>query len=105
NLTFTGQITSDDNAGFIKTGPGTLSLLGATNDYVGVTTVSGGTLAVSTLADGGQVSSIGASSADASNLLLENGAALQYTGGTASTDRGLTIVGGGGGALDVSDAS
>src|SRR5690606_21738151 len=46
-------------------------------------------------------------SSDAGNLLLENGATLQYTGGSVSIDRGFTVVGGGGGggAIDVSDAS
>lgn len=105
NLTFTGVVTSVESADFTKTGAGTLTLANGANDYLGVTHISGGTLSVTTLADGGEVSSIGRSSSDAGNLLLENGATLQYTGGSVSIDRGFTVVGGGGGggAVEVSD--
>ncbi|MDM7852273.1 autotransporter-associated beta strand repeat-containing protein [Pseudochrobactrum kiredjianiae] len=102
NLTFNGLVTSDDDAGFNKTGAGTLTLGNAANDYIGVTTVLGGTLAVSTLANGGMVSSIGKSGADAANLVLAGGK-LQYTGSTVSTDRGFTL-GTGGGKVGVTDA-
>ncbi|WP_246681601.1 autotransporter-associated beta strand repeat-containing protein [Mesorhizobium sp. B2-4-3] len=100
NLTFSGQVTSPDDAGFTKTGAGTLTLTNASNDYVGVTTITGGTLAVSTLADGGQASGIGAASNASSNLVLQNGGKLSYIGGTTSSDRGFTL-GTGGGAIDV----
>jgi fibronectin-binding autotransporter adhesin len=100
NVTFGGQVTSPDNAGFTKTGPGTLTLANANNDYVGVTTVAGGTLSVPTLANGGLPSSIGAASSDPSNLVLQTGGTLQYTGATANSDRGFTL-GTGGGAIDV----
>src|SRR3546814_3397771 len=43
DLTFTGLVTSPDDAGFTKAGAGTLTLTNGGNDYVGVTTVSGGT--------------------------------------------------------------
>ena len=64
---------------------------------MGVTTVSGGTLAVSTLANGGVASGIGASSNASSNLVLTTGGTLQYTGATVSSDRGFTLGAGGGG--------
>src|SRR3546814_18670386 len=51
DLTFTGLVTSPDDAGFTKAGAGTLTLTNGGNDYVGVTTVSGGPLAVDTLID------------------------------------------------------
>ena len=102
NLTFAGQVTSPDDAGFTKTGAGTLTLANAGNDYVGVTTVSGGTLAAATLADGGLASSIGAASGDSANIVLAGGA-LAYTGTTTSTDRGMTL-GTGGGTIGVTDA-
>lgn len=101
NVTFSGLVTSPDDAGFIKSGAGTLTLANDSNDYIGVTTVNGGTLAVSALADGGQVSSIGKSSSDAANLVLAGGT-LDYLGATASTDRSFTLSGGAG--IGVADA-
>ncbi|MBZ9767076.1 autotransporter-associated beta strand repeat-containing protein [Mesorhizobium sp. CA6] len=100
NLTFSGQVTSPDDAGFTKTGAGTLTLTNASNDYVGATTIAGGTLAVSALANGGQASGIGAATNASSNLVLQNGGTLSYIGGTTSSDRGFTL-GTGGGAIDV----
>ena len=96
NLTFGGQVTSPDDAGFTKAGTGTLTLSNATNDFVGPITVSGGLVATGALANGGQASGIGAGSSDAANLVLQSGGGLQYTGGTTSTDRGFTLAGGNG---------
>ena len=56
------------------------------NTYTGGTTISGGTLQISSLADGGSVSGIGASSNTAANLVLDAGT-LRYTGGTVETNR------------------
>ncbi|MCH8686648.1 autotransporter outer membrane beta-barrel domain-containing protein [Sphingosinicellaceae bacterium A1X5R2] len=104
NLTFEGEVVSPDGASLVKAGPGTLTLANGNSSYTGVTTVSGGTLAVSTLADGGVNSSIGASSAASSNLMLVNGGELEYTGGTIISNRGFTT-GYGGGAIDVANGS
>ncbi|WP_051885422.1 autotransporter-associated beta strand repeat-containing protein [Lysobacter antibioticus] len=108
NLGFSGLVTSTDGANFTKTGAGTLTLSNAGNDYTGITRVDGGTLSVTTLANGGLVSSIGASSNASGNLVLNNGT-LMYTGGTTSTDRGFTVgnlaAGGGSGGVDVSNAA
>ncbi|MGY0798534.1 autotransporter-associated beta strand repeat-containing protein [Lysobacter sp. A286] len=103
DLTFTGQVTSPDDAGFIKTGAGTLTLANAANDYVGVTTVTGGTLAATTLTDGGVASSIGAASNDPANIVLAGGT-LAYTGATTGSNRGMTF-GAGGGGIGVTDAA
>ena len=100
NLTLSGQVVSADGANLIKDGAGTLTLAGSGNTYTGVTTVNAGTLAVTTLANGGSASSIGMSSAASSNLVLQNGGELEYVGTTASSNRGLTL-GTGGGAIDV----
>ena len=75
-----------------KTGLGTLTLNGA-NSYGGITTVSGGILAVSSLADGGVASSVGTSSNAASSLLLKNGTTLQYVGSGSASNRSFTIAG------------
>ncbi len=106
NVAFNGVVTSPDNAGFIKTGAGTLTLGNAGNNYVGVTTVSNGTLSVGTLANGGLASGIGAASSDAANLVINAGANLEYTGGTTTSDRSFTLgAGAAGGGIDVDSAS
>src|SRR5690606_28385518 len=102
NLTFTGEVTSPDDAGFTKLNAGTLTLANAANTYSGVTTVGGGTLAVSTLTNGGLASSIGMASSDPANIVLAGGP-LDYLGATASSDRGITI-GAGNGGVGVTDA-
>ncbi|MBZ9822831.1 autotransporter-associated beta strand repeat-containing protein [Mesorhizobium sp. CA4] len=104
NLTFGGLVTSPDDAGLTKSGTGTLTLANGANNYVGVTSITGGVLSISTLANGGVASGIGASSSNPANLLLSGGGTLQYTGGTASSDRGFTLAGGNG-AIDVSNAA
>ncbi|WPN36583.1 autotransporter-associated beta strand repeat-containing protein [Pseudomonas sp. P8_139] len=108
DLTFNGLVTSTDGASFTKTGVGMLTLGNAGNDYTGITSVTGGTLAVNTLANGGLVSGIGASSNASGNLVL-NGGTLAYLGGTSSTDRGFTVgtpgAGGSVGAIGVSNAA
>ena len=103
NLTFSGLVTSPDDAGFTKSGAGTLTLGNVANDYIGVTTVSGGTLAIDTLTDGGVASNIGMASSDPANIVLEGGT-LSYLGVTTSSDRGMTF-GAGGGGVGVSDAA
>ncbi|MNE50086.1 Autotransporter-associated beta strand repeat protein [compost metagenome] len=76
-------------------------MTGCNNSYTGTTTINGGTLAVDCLADGGSNSGTGASSAAASNLLINNGATLSYSGAGQSSDRLFTL-GAGGGSLDSS---
>ncbi|MBZ9709428.1 autotransporter-associated beta strand repeat-containing protein [Mesorhizobium sp. ESP7-2] len=114
--TFTINSTIVDNGaatGFTMAGTGTGAGTGKVvlgndaNTYTGATWVTRGTLEVGTLADGGSASSIGASGAGSENLVLE-AARLRYTGGTASTDRGLTLMRSGavtGSIVDVSQAA
>ncbi len=76
-------------SGIAKSGTGTL-ILNAANTYTGITSVNAGTISISSIADGGVNSNLGASSNAAANLVLGNGK-LQYTGATASTNRSFTI--------------
>ncbi len=69
---------------------GGVVVLDALNTYTGPTVLGCGTLLVKSLADGLKPSSIGASSSEASNLVLANGT-LRYAGPAVSTDRGYTI--------------
>ena len=75
---------------FSKGGAGRWILSNPNNSYTGSTTLAGGFLHVSKLADGGENSSIGASSNAAANLVF-NGGELTYTGATDSTDRLMTF--------------
>ena len=66
--------------------------IGNTNTYTGATLVQSGTLVVSNLANGGLPSAIGASSASAANLVIDNGT-LSYAGPTVAINRGFTLNG------------
>jgi fibronectin-binding autotransporter adhesin len=92
NLNGTGKIS--DSSSLTKSGNGTLTI-STTNDYTGATTLNGGTVSVSSIADGGSASPLGAASSAPANLVL-NGGTLQYTGATASSDHGATLGASGG---------
>lgn len=88
-----------------KAGSGNLVLSNNSNNFSGAITISGGTLSVTSIGNGGAPSALGASSAAASNLNFDGGT-LNYTGAGDSTDRlftvspnGATITSGGTGAL------
>jgi autotransporter-associated beta strand protein len=78
----------------------------AANTYTGPTTISGGTVNATILANGGVASSIGQSSLSASNLVIAGGAMLGYTGSNAATtDRLMTFNAVGGTVAATLDAS
>ena len=89
SLSGTGKISGSSSLS--KSGTGALTV-NTTNDYTGVTTLSGGTTTVASLTNGGVASPLGAAAASPANLVL-GGGTLNYTGGAASIDRGLTITG------------
>jgi autotransporter-associated beta strand protein len=80
-----------NGAGHVICAAGTALTLSGTNAYTGATTLgSNSTLTVTTLADGGFNSSIGAASRAPSNLVFD-ASTLSYAGPTASSDRSFTI--------------
>lgn len=99
--TFTGNGRITGSTGLAKANAGTLTLL-TTNDYTGPTVITGGTVAVSRLANGGAPGALGAAGAQSTNLVLSSGT-LRYTGGSTTTDRGATFSGAGA-ILDVVNA-
>ena len=104
DLDLTQAIISNGGAtarGITKTGVGTM-LMGTANTYSGINTINAGIVRISTISNGGQASaSLGTSSSAAANLVL-GGGTLQYTGGTASTDRNYTLTAATTSFLDVS---
>ncbi len=96
-LTYTGVISG--SGAFVQQGANAVTM-NVTNTYTGATSLLGGTLIVTSLANGGANSNIGASSNAAANLVL-NGGTLQYTGTGATTDRLFTL-GASGGTIDSS---
>lgn len=78
--------------GLTKTGPGKLTLSNPANTYTNITTISGGMLSVSNLANGGVASSIGAAAKAPAYLVFGAGnGILQYTGTNITIDRSYTL--------------
>ncbi len=101
NSTYSG-ILIDGTGGTLsltKSGTGSLSQSGA-NTYTGVTTLTGGTLSVATIGNGGVAGNLGQATNAAANVVF-NGGTLQYTGATASTDRNFTINSATTGTIDI----
>ncbi len=87
--------------GLVKSGSGTLALTNGASTYTGSTTINAGTLSANVLADGGTNSSLGAATGAPATIGLGSSSAgvLLYTGGSASTNRAITIGGSGGGTI------
>jgi autotransporter-associated beta strand protein len=98
--TFTGTGKISGSIGLNKQGGATLSILNTGgNNYTGPTVITAGILSVTNLANGGSASAIGASSANSANLVLSGGT-LSYAGSAVSINRGYSVQGTGGSAID-----
>ena len=91
DYTFAGAGSISGSTGLLKTNTGRL-IVNTTNSYTGPTEIRGGVLEVAYLANGNSPSAIGASSSDATNLVIV-GSTLAYSGADSSTDRGATLNG------------
>lgn len=74
----------------VKNGTGELVLDLPNSDYTGNTIINGGRLTITSLADAGKKSCIGAAAATKGNLVL-NGAELYVDADNAATDRQVTV--------------
>jgi autotransporter-associated beta strand protein len=89
NYTFVGSGKISGATGLIKQGTNVLSILNTGgNNYTGATIISNGVLVVTNLANGGLPSSIGASSASPTNLVINPGATFEYAGSPVTVNRG-----------------
>ena len=77
-------------ASLIKEGAGKLTINNTKSTYTGATIITGGTVSVKELADGGKPSSIGAATSAATNWQLGH-ATLIINNSNIATDRGLTL--------------
>lgn len=98
NYTLAGNGGISGSGGLTKSGGGTLTVSTA-NSFTGAVSVTGGTLAVDSLGDGGVPSSIGAAGTAASNFTL-NGGTLALVGEQTNTNRSMTL-GASGGTISV----
>lgn len=90
NFTFSGSVIGGESS-INKAGQGTLSL-SSSNSYTGATVIHDGVLKISSLANGGEASSIGASANYDFNWVWLGGE-IDYTGSTVSTDRSVALDG------------
>src|SRR5262249_23933714 len=95
-LTVSGVVSG---GGLNKTGANTLILTNGSNSYTGPNNILVGTLSGNSIADSGVNCVFGQGS-----FILANGATLEYTGGTASTNRALAL-GTGGGVINVTNGA
>ena len=78
-----------------KDGASTLALQGA-NTFTGGVTISGGSVAVTSIGNGGQAGNLGAATNAPANLVLDGGSLVYNASGITASDRGITVTANGG---------
>ena len=78
-----------------KDGASTLALQGA-NTFTGGVTISGGSVSVTSIGNGGQAGNLGAASNASANLALDGGSLVYNASGIAGSNRGMTVTANGG---------
>ena len=78
----------------VKSGAGTWRLASAANSFTGTVTVTGGVLEVTSLANGGANSSLGAASNGNNNLTITGGGVVRWVGSTTNNSLRQFQVGG-----------
>ena len=99
DYTFGGSGVLMGTGGLAKSNSGLLTINGGAHTFTGPTIIAGGVLSVARLNPAGEPSSVGASGAAATNLVLAGGT-LRLSGDDAYTDRNL-ILGCGTNTLDI----
>ena len=91
----TGEFTNtvSGSVGLVKAGDGELILSASDNNYTGATILTGGTLTVTKLTDGGSPSSIGTSNNGNASLQFAPYTTLKYVGAGDSTNRSFRFTG------------
>jgi autotransporter-associated beta strand protein len=88
---FAGSGKISGSTGLAKQGTGTLTITNTGgNNYTGSTLISDGVMSVTSLANGGLPSAIGASSSGPTNLVLAGGT-LSYAGPAVAINRGYSV--------------
>ncbi|MGD0283931.1 MAG: autotransporter-associated beta strand repeat-containing protein, partial [Dissulfurispiraceae bacterium] len=96
-LTYTSLISGSSSLVIGNSGSSGTVIVSAANSFTGTTTLKGGVLSVSSLANGGANSPLGKSDSTAANLIIDGGTLLATA--AATTDRLFTL-GAGGATLD-----
>lgn len=84
-----------------KEGTGIQSFSGISNTWTGATIINGGIIQAQQIGNGGVASSIGQSTNDAANLVLNGGTLQKFGASTGTTDRLFTLGTNGGGLTNV----
>ncbi len=91
DYTFSGDGGMSGTGGLTKEGSATLTLSTTKSDYTGATIINEGTVVISSIANAGSASSLGAPESTSEDYLQIGAATLDVASVSAVTDRGVTL--------------